>query len=199
MPQRKYNKTKVESIKYTKRITIPIDFSTYNALLSDNKGFRQRLDEMIETYPELFPKEIGQGYKLHGKMPPSKKVPQVQLRRIQLKVLDEQGRQQVFTIAPCDILPYMTGDVSEVEKALFLRRFAVPFWALTYVFGRNDSYWYNLTTSLGRQDIVGTTVKHPENLPSHLLADEKHTRFQGNKAHPPQPLLMTAFGGHPFL
>jgi hypothetical protein len=77
----------------------------------------------------------------------------------------------------------MTGHVTEVEKALFLRRFGVPFWALTYVFGRNDSYWFNLTMALGRHDIVGTTVKQPENLPQHLLADEKHARFQGNKAY----------------
>jgi hypothetical protein len=116
-------------------------------------------------------------------MPVSKKMPQVQLRRIQLQALDEQGRRQVYTVAPCDILPYMAGDVTEVEKALFLRRFGVPFWALTYVFGRNDSYWYNLTAALGRHDIVGTTVKQPEKLPPHLLADEKHVHFQGAKAY----------------
>lgn len=183
MPQRKYNKTKVESIKHTKRITLPIDLSTYNELLSDKKAFRQHLDKAMQTYPELFPNDIDQGYKLHGMMPPSKKMPQVQLRRIQLKATDEQGQRQVFTIAPCDILPYMTGHVTEVEKALFLRHFGVPFWALTYVFGRNDSYWFNLTMALGRHDIVGTTVKQPENLPQHLLADEKHARFQGNKAY----------------
>jgi hypothetical protein len=30
---------------------------------------------------------------------------------------------------------------------------------------------------------VGTTVKQSENLPRHLLADEKHVRFQGSKAY----------------
>ena len=183
MPQRKYNKTKAKSIKHTKRITLPIDLAAYNAILFDKQAFRHYLDEMIQTYPELFPDEIDQGYKLHGMMPPSKKMPQVQLRRIQLTVRDEQGQRQVFTIAPCDILPYMRGDVTEVEKALFLRRFGVPFWALTYVFGRHDTYWYNLTVSLGRHDIVGTTIKQPENLPQHLLADEKHARFHGDKAY----------------
>ncbi|MCB9002909.1 MAG: hypothetical protein H6664_00945 [Ardenticatenaceae bacterium] len=183
MPQRKYNKTKLESTKHTKRITLPIDLVTYNELLPDKKAFRQYLDEMVQTYPELFPDDIGCGYKLHGMMPPSKKMPQVQLRRIQLTSLGEQQQRQVFTISPCDILPYMAGHVTKVEKALFLRRFGVPFWALTYVFGRNDSYWCNLTTALGRHDIVGTTVKQPENLPQHLLADEKHARFQGDKAY----------------
>jgi len=138
---------------------------------------------MLLIHPELFPNDMHRGYKLHGMMPPSKKMPQVQLRRIQLAALDEQERLQVYTIAPCDLLPYMAGDVTEVEKALFLRRFGVPFWALTYVFGRNDAYWCNLTTSFGRHDIVGTTIKQAEKLPQHLLADEKHTRFQGNKAY----------------
>ncbi len=183
MPQRKYNKTKIESKKRTKRITLPTDLTTYNALSLNKQAFRQYLDEMLHTHPELFPADINQGYKLHGMMPPSKKMPHVQLRRIQLKALDKQERLQVFTIAPCDVLSHMVGDVTEVEKALFLRRFGVPFWALTYVFGRNDSYWCNLTTSFGRHDLVGTTIKHAENLPQHLLADEKHTRFQGNKAY----------------
>ncbi len=183
MPQRKYNKTKIESQKRTKRITLPTDLITYNELLPDKKAFRQYLDEMLRAHPELFPDDMNQGYKLHGMMPPSKKMPHVQLRRIQLKALDKQEQLQVFTVAPCDVLPYMAGDASKVEKALFLRRFGVPFWALTYVFGRNDSYWCNLVASFGRNDIVGTTVKQSENMPRHLLADEKHTRFQGEKAY----------------
>jgi len=183
MPQRKYNKTKIESQKRTKRITLPTDLIAYNELLPDKKAFRHYLDEMLHAHPELFPGDINQGYKLHGMMPPSKKMPHVQLRRIQLKALDEQEQLQVYTVAPCDVLPYMAGDANEVEKALFLRRFGVPFWALTYVFGRNDSYWCNLVASFGRNDIVGTTVKQPENMPQHLLADEKHTHFQGEKAY----------------
>ena len=183
MPQRKYSKSKIESIKHRKRITLPLDLEAYNKIRDDKQAFRQYLDEMMETYPELFPEDIKGGYKLHGLMPVSEKMPQVQLRRIQLTARDAGGRRQVYKIAPCDVLPYMTGDVSEVEKALFLRRFGVPFWALTYVFGRNDMYWYRLEGNLGRHDIVGTTVKEPAKLPEHLLADEKHARFNGEKAY----------------
>ncbi|MCP4363372.1 MAG: hypothetical protein GY796_35680 [Chloroflexi bacterium] len=43
--------------------------------------------------------------------------------------------------------------------------------------------YFPLAASFGRNNLVGTTVKHAENLPQHLLADEKHTRFQGNKAY----------------
>ena len=35
---------------------------------------------------------------------------------------------------------------------------------------------------MGPSSIVGTTVKDPARLPEHLLADEKHTRFNGEKA-----------------
>jgi hypothetical protein len=33
----------------------------------------------------------------------------------------------------------------------------------------------------GRNSIVGTTVKQPDQLPQDLLADEKHTRLNGDK------------------
>jgi hypothetical protein len=77
----------------------------------------------------------------------------------------------------------MTGYTDDVEKPLFLRRFGVPFWALSYVFGRNDMYWYRLASQVGRRDIIQTTVKGDHNLPKHLLADEKHVRFNGQKAY----------------
>ncbi len=69
---------------------------------------------------------------------------------------------------------YRVGETDEVEKALFLRRFGVPFWGLTYVFGHNDMYWQRMVIGLGRNEIVGTTVKDPDRLPEHVLADEAH-------------------------
>jgi hypothetical protein len=155
----------------------------YKVMLEDPQQFRESLDEFIERYPELFPPEIEQGYELHGLSRESVKLPEVRLRRIRLKVADQQNRAQVYTVAPSFVLPYMVGYTNEVEKALFLRRFGVPFWALTYVFGRDDMYWQRLVASFGRPDIVGTTVKDPERLPEHLLADEKHTRLNGEKAY----------------
>ena len=77
----------------------------------------------------------------------------------------------------------MTGYTDDVEKGLFLRRFGVPFWALSYVFGRNDLYWYRLASHLGRYEILQTTLRGGGCLPKHLLADEKHVRFNGQKAY----------------
>jgi hypothetical protein len=80
-------------------------------------------------------------------------------------------------------MPYMTGFTRDVEKALFLRKSAVPFWALAYCFGRHSMYWYRMEASLGRNNLVGTTIKTEENLPVNLAADEKHTWLLGEKVY----------------
>jgi hypothetical protein len=183
MPQRQYSKEQSEVAKATQRITLPIELATYKEVAADPQAFRHWLDEMIEHYPELFPAGITAGYRLHDWLPASVKLPDVQFRRIQLKAEEGTGPAAVFTIASSEVLPYMAGYTDEVEKALFLRRFGVPFWGLTYVFGRDDAYWYRLAASFGRYDIVDTTVKAPERLPQHLLADEKHVHFNGEKAY----------------
>jgi hypothetical protein len=103
----------------------------------------------------------------------------VRLRRICLKACDPEGKKQVFTIAPSGVMPYRVGYTDDVEKALFLRRFYVPFWALTYLFGRDDDYWYRMEQQFGRYNLVQTVVKDPEKLPKHLLADEKITWLNG--------------------
>ena len=105
------------------------------------------------------------------------------MRRIKMKEKDDDGKQQVFTIAPSFVMSYMTGYTDDVENALFLRRFGVPYWALTHVFGHDDMYWQRLEERLGRNSIVGTTIKDPDKLPEDLLADEKHTRLNGEKAY----------------
>jgi len=87
-----------------------------------------------------------------------------------------------YTVRSCFAMPYLTGIVDDVEKALFLRKFDVPFWALTYVFGKDPMYWYRLEQLLGRNSSVGTTIKNPESLPKHLLADKKHSCIRGDKA-----------------
>jgi hypothetical protein len=168
--------------KGSKRICLPIEQEEYNRILCNPTAFRQFLDPQIAQYPELFPRTIAQGYTLHDILPPSKKMPDVRLRRI--KVADpEAPNGNVFTIAPSFVLPYMMGYTDDVENALFLHgKFGVPYWGLTQVFGRNDMYWERLVVSFGRNSIVGTTVKQPDKLPVDLLADEKHTRLNGEKA-----------------
>lgn len=169
----------------SKTIRIPFDMDRYPVILHNSEMFRSHLDAWIEKFPELFPHKITEGYELHDFTPISIKLG-IQKRRIKIN-----GTEDVFTIAPSEVMPYMTGFTSDVEKPLFLQRFAVPFWGLTYVFGKNDMYWYRMVTAFGRNSIVGTTVKKPECLPKDLLADEKHSSMKGEKVY----LALTAGGG----
>ena len=169
--------------KGSKRICVPIAQEEYQRTWSDPIAFRQVLDAQIAQFPELFPQTIVQGYTFHDILPVSKKMPNVRLRRIQVAGI-ENSHGNVFTIAPSFVLPYMVGYTDDVEKALFLRgKFNVAYWGLTHVFGHNDLYWERLELGLGRNSIVGTTVKSADKLPQDLLADEKHSRLNRQKVY----------------
>ena len=154
-------------------IVAPFDQDQYLESIFIPYKFREVLDGFIKLYPEVFPSEIGLGYSMKD-IYHSKKL-SIPIRRIEITETN-------YTVRPCFAMPYLTGFVDDVENALFLRKFDVPFWALTYVFGKDAMYWYRLEESLGRNSIVGTTIKNPESLPKHLLADEKHSRIREDKA-----------------
>ena len=182
MPQRNCNLSQEKELKSGRTITLPIEESTYEEMLSDSRIFRTEVDHYAEQWPELFPAEIRSGYHLHGKRG-SKKLDGFEMQRIKLIEPDEAGKSIVLSIKPSAVMPYMTGYTDEVEKAHYLRQYGVPYSGLTYVFGRSDSYWYRQTTHLGRYSLVQTTIQQPENLPEDLLADEKHSRLLGQKCY----------------
>ena len=184
MAQRNPTTTRTTSTPTHKRITLPIELKEYKKIVSEPAAFRSWLDTMIALFPALFPADIKEGYTLHDRRT-SEKMPEIVLRRIKVK-----ASGQVFTIAPSGVLPYMTGETDKVEKALFLRRFGVPYWGLARVFGRDEQYWYRVINHIGRFEIVATTVQEEEKLPKHLLADEKHMRLNGEKAY-----IATTVGG----
>jgi hypothetical protein len=158
-------------------IRLPLAESEYDRFLSDRAYAKARLEELYEEIPEVFPAAFPWGYALYGFTEPSVKQ-EIRCRRIRL---DQD--QTVFAIAPAFVMPYMTGLTQEVEHALFLMRFHVPCWAIAHVFGREAMYWYRLERGLGRFSIVGTTVKHPEQLPKDLVADEKHSWLKGERVY----------------
>ena len=132
-------------------------------------------DKALSKPPQTY--DIEGGYVFNGFTEVSAKLG-LRQRRIRLKAIGE-----VFTLAPAFVLPYMRGKTETLDTVVFLMRFHVPYWALAYVFGRTEMYWYRLQCSLGRLSVVGTTVMQPESLPRDLVADEKHTRRCGQKAY----------------
>jgi hypothetical protein len=149
--------------------------------------YRQYLTGMLGQHPELFPKDMDQGFTLHDCYVSVKQ--DLIVRRIKLKATGA-----VFTLRPSFVMPYMIARTEAVEKALYLRQWGVPFDALAYVFGRDAMFWYRAWLAFGRPSLVGTTVKEPQKLPRDLVADEKLTRVARQQVYVP-----TTVGGGCFL
>lgn len=104
-----------------KTICVPVaSEADYRSLIHKGSAFRSFLDQCIANHPELFPVEIANGYWLHDTVH-SKKL-NITTRRIKLVTT-----QAVYQVRPDFVLPYMIGITDAVEKALYLRRFGVPF------------------------------------------------------------------------
>lgn len=155
-------------------ICLPFSQEEYSTNVEDPSKFRSCIDERIRWYPELFPPEIEKGYRMKDISRPKKQP--FPVRRIKIANIS-------YTIRPSFIMPYGVGFTDQLEKALFLRKFSVPFWALSYVFGKDPMYWHRIEQSLGNNSIVGTTVRKPENIPEHLGVDEKHSWVLGDKVY----------------
>jgi hypothetical protein len=154
-------------------ICLPVSIDSYRHVVTDPQRFRSWLDQMFRDAPELFPTAFAQGYRLKDARCSAKTG--LRLRRIRLKATGAS-----FSVRPSFLLPSMTGWTDDVQGPLFLRAFGVPFWALARVFGRDAMYWYRLEVSLGRNSIVGTTLRQAD-VPEHLLADEHHRSRDAKK------------------
>jgi hypothetical protein len=142
-----------------KTICLPLsEDQDYEALVNDTQAFRHYLNQMIQTYPEIFPQQITEGYCFHGFVESQRL--ELTTRRIRLK-----SNGQVYQLRPDTVMPYMTATTEEVEKGLYLRRYGVPYDAIAHVLGHSAMFWYRATQSLGRSSIVGSTLKQPSAFP----------------------------------
>ena len=164
----------ISTLKKNRTICLPFTQENYEKNVEDPARFRKCLDDRMKRYPELFPHEMLNGY-LMKDIYYSKKL-FIMIRRVKIKGVPH-------TIRPSFVMPYMTGIVDDTEKILFLRKFDVPFWALSYVFGKDPMHWHRIEQSIGRNSIVGTTVRNSYDIPRNLGADEKHTRISGKKTY----------------
>jgi hypothetical protein len=153
------SKRQKRGIAGDKTICLPLlEDQDYETLVKDTKAFRRHLDEMIQQYPEIFPKGITEGYCFHGFVESQRQ--EMMTRRIRLK-----SNGQAYQLRPDTVMPYMVATTEEVEKGLYLRRYGVPYEAIAHVLGRSAMFWYRVTQSLGRSSIVGSTLKEPSAFP----------------------------------
>lgn len=153
-------------------ICLPIGEEEYRQIIDDAVQFRRVVDRCYEQTPELFLDGFEKGYELKDHRDSRKTG--IKIRRIELR----DGT--AYSIRPSFLMPYLSARTDDVAAALFLRKFGVPYWALAHVFGRDPMYWYRMETGLGRNSIVGTTVRRAA-LPEHLLADEHHQTRDATK------------------
>jgi hypothetical protein len=159
--------------RHCSTICLPIGKEAYLGLINSPTAFRHWLDQTFRDTPELFPAAFAAGYTLKDWRFSTRLG--VRIRRIRVA-----ATKHAFSVRPSFALPYMTGLTDDAQGPLLLRTFGVPFWALARVFGRGPMYWYRLEVGLGRNSIVGTTLRRAK-VPEHLLADEHHQPRDGTK------------------
>ena len=166
-----------ESLKLPRgfrQICIPLTRDRYDDIWGNPGAVRDYLDSLIGEHPEIFPPSIADGYQLHGHLPESKKLPGVRLRQIRMA-------DGVFTLRPSFVFFDMTGTVDDLENGLLLLSVRTPIWIVTQVCGRTDMFRQRLLERLGRNSLVGTTVRVAEQMPKHLAADEHHLKWRKTK------------------
>jgi hypothetical protein len=160
-----------------KQIVIPMTREQHDECWGDSRKAREFVDCVLADAPELFPPGMSDGYALHGFARASRKLDGLRLRKMRLP----DG--SAYHLRPSFVMSYMAGTVDDLEYPLLLALHGVPAWLLTRGFGHSDMFWYRLVERLGRNSLVGTTVRDPARLPEHLAADEHHVDWAGEKGY----------------
>lgn len=174
----------LQPLRGAKQIVVPMTHEQYEELWPHPDRLRTFVDAIALESPELFPADFQQGYAWHGFGRESRKLPGVKLRKMVL--VDGSS----YWLRPSFVTSYMTGTVDELAYPLLLAAHGVPPWLLTVGFGHNDMYWYRVLEGLGRNSLVGTTIRNAACLPEHLAADEHHVDWAGEKGY-----IATTVGG----
>jgi hypothetical protein len=177
-----YMEQQEPSNRRDKSICVPCQSEAdYVGRVGDPHQFRQWLEQLSAQHPELFPAALRRGFTLPDSYCSVKQG--LRLRRSKLKATGEGYR-----VRPAAVVPSLAAKTEEVEKALYLRQWGVPFAALAYVFGRDARCYYRAWLHLGRPPRVGTTVKQAAALPPPLLADAKHPWLNGQRHYVATPV-----------
>ena len=160
-------------------ICLPFSQDNYECNIHNPVDFRICVDKRIELFPELFPAEIINGYQMKDIYYSKKQ--SVWIRRVKIAGV-------AYTVRPSFIMPYLVGFVDEIEKALFLRKFNVPFWAVSYFLAKIPCIGIELSNLLGetvlseqRSEILRT---FPNIFPPMMLSPVKNEPTYQRKLDP---------------
>lgn len=179
------------SILPTRTIILPIDEKDYTSIIGNKGLYRKKINNLIDTYPELFPMEITRGYNFIGHATSNLKLPVV--RRI-IRIKTPFNSCNDYLLHPCFIMPYLRGITKEVSDGLLLRKYNTPYHVIAKVLGKDAMYWYRAEVALSQYNIVGTTIKTVFGLPYNLLMDEHHSKLAKDKVY-----VCTTVGHNCFL
>jgi hypothetical protein len=173
---------KEPSVRGNHSIYLSIDKKEYESIIEDAVLYRLFIIKSIYYHKELFPIGIEGGFTLDDK-DESKKLG-LKIRRIKVK-----STQERYSIYPCYVLPYMVSEITPtIENGLLLLHYGTPYWLVSQVLGKNDSYWERIERSLSRKSIVGTSTYNTTALPKDYVADEKISFWNNQEVY----LAMTA-------
>jgi hypothetical protein len=167
-----------QSQRGERQVVLPMTREQYQAWWDDSQRVRHQIDATMAQHPELFPACLRDGYTLHGFARTSRKLPGIRLRKIR-----SRGGGAAYHLRPSFVMSFMTGTTDTLAYPLLLASFGVPNWVLTLGFGHSDMFWHRHLERLGRNNLVGTTVRDPARLPEHLAADEHHADWNGVKGY----------------
>jgi hypothetical protein len=178
--------TKSAEAPKNRQIVLPITESAYQQFLENRSYARERIDAIYAQHPELFPQSTSSGYVFNGTTRPSLKQ-SIRLRQLVINNV-------TYRIRPSFVTPYMQARTDEVWKGMLLMRYAVLFWVIALILGKNAMYRWRLFIGFSTFNLVGTTVKSREKMPVDVLADEYHTNTRKGEAY-----IATTVGGGCFL
>jgi hypothetical protein len=157
-------------------IRLPLSLEEHNISIIDRKNYVTFLDFYIKKYPELFPANFAGNFGVHDKRKSSK----LDFEFLRIK---HNTTGKVYSILPCDVLPYMRGKAEDAMYGLLLIMYGVPTWLIVRCLGRSIDFWQSLFLSFGHCSIVGTTLKSKSNAPEHITIDEKITWWNGKEIY----------------
>lgn len=134
--------------------TICLNFQSqenYEKCISERKLLKEYLEKEIKEHPELFPEGITKKWRFYGFTRISKKTG-IKMPRIQVG-------EEVYQIRPSFIMPFQIGLTEFVSQGLNMKMNGASFDRVVENYGKYPMYWYRALASLGRNSIVGTTVK----------------------------------------